>query len=59
MRYVDLSGLFCFFRILLPENQVKTKVVPWDPPEVSVGCLCLYVNIELRGTVSLSSLTRE
>ena len=45
MRYVDLSGLFCFFRILLPENQVKTKVVPWDPPEVSVGCLCLYVNI--------------
>lgn len=61
MRYVDLSGLFCFFRILLAEKSGENKGSPMGSSggKRRMPLLVCQYKIELRGTVSLSSLTRE
>lgn len=61
MRYVDLSGLFCFFRLLLPEKlgENKGSLMGSSGGKRWMPLLVCQYKIELRGTVSLSSFTRE
>lgn len=61
MRYVDLSGLFCFFRLLLPEKSGENKgsLMGSSGGKRRMPLLVCQYKIELSRTVSLSSLTRE
>lgn len=61
MRYVDLSGLFCFFRLLLPEKSGENKgsLMGSSGGKRWMPLLVCQYKIELGRTVSLSSFTRE